>query len=129
MTGTNSTLAAVITMAALMTGCASGGQEQGIDAPVQSERVTLTVENQNWQDATIYIVGNGPRIRLGTVATNDSDRFEVPPTLRSQGTIQLAVHLIGSSATEITEPIMVNGGSDIRWTIQNHLALSSYRVR
>lgn len=128
MRGSTSTMATALTVAALMTGCASSGQDQGSENQ-GPDRVTLTVDNQNWQDATVYLVGNGPRVRLGTVSTNGSDRFILPRNLSAHGTIRLAVDLIGSSSSTITDPIMVDSGSDVRWTIQNHLALSSYQVR
>lgn len=123
---TTSALATLMVVAALFSSCASSDYVRDADAP---DRVTITVENQNWQDANIYLIGSGPRVRLGTVGTNAREVFVVPRSVLAQGSVRLAVDLIGSRAAQVTDPILIFPGADVHWTLQNHLALSSYHVR
>lgn len=107
--------------------CATGGGLSAGDREARS--VVVLVENNNWQDATVYVVGPGPRARLGTVTSMTSKRFRVPLALQSPEGLQLQANLIGSSARNLTNRILVNPGHQVRWTLENQLALSSYSVR
>lgn len=123
-------LATALAAAALATGCAAGGQNAEIDGDAaSSQRVTVTVENNNWQDATVYLAGAGPLIRLGTVNSMNRERFTVPASVNMSGTVRLVADLIGSTTRRATDPIMVNPGGEVSWVLENHLPLSSYRVR
>lgn len=109
-------------------GCASltGGRSAAASA---GDGVSVVVTNDNWQDATIYAVGVGPSVRLGTVTSMKTERFRVPPGAMGPGTVQLRAELLGSSAARTTDPIMIQPGEAVYWTIQNYLPLSSYAVR
>jgi hypothetical protein len=105
--------------------CASGGAVAGERG---DRTVMVRVENNNWQDANIYVVGSGPRIRLGTVTSMTSERFPLPRTARTSAGVRLQADLIGSNARKVTSRILVNPGDEVRWVLENQLALSSYSV-
>lgn len=108
-------------------GCASSGASAEGEA---SERnVMVLVENNHWQDATVYVMGAGPRARLGTVTSMTSKWFRVPPTLQDPAGLRLRAELIGSTGGQGTGRILVKAGEEVRWTLENQLGLSSYAVR
>ncbi len=113
-----------------MGGCASLTSGKDEPAPATSANgVAVVVENDNWQDANIFAVGAGPRVRLGTVSSMDTERFTVPPGAMRPGSVQLRAELIGSNAARTTDEILVHPGDAVYWTLQNYLPLSSYAVR
>ena len=67
----------VILLVALTTGaCASARSVLPGWEPEQAEPITLTVENQNYSDATIYAWWGGNRIRLGLATGSTTQTFE-----------------------------------------------------
>lgn len=121
------TLVALATVALVGVGCASAGG--AVEGDPSGESVTVLVENHNWQDATVYVTGYGPRARLGTVTSMTSKRFVVPRALQGTDGLRLEADLIGSSTRRGTGRILVSPGDEVRWTLENQLALSSYAVR
>ena len=119
-------LAAAVVAAVIGAGCASGDGLRPADR--QARTVTVLVDNNNWQDANIYVVGMGPRVRLGTVTSMTTKRFAVPRAAQRPDGLQLEADLIGSNVRKLTNRIVVNPGEEVRWTLENHLALSSYSV-
>ena len=94
-----------------------------------SRAITVSVENHNWQDVTVFVLRPGQRIRLGTVRSMADRRFDLPPSFRSAEVISLVAEVIGSSERRGTGRIMVRDHSEVLWTLENRLALSSYVVR
>lgn len=119
-------VAGAVVLVAGAVGCASAGAES--DADGRGRSVTVLVTNHNWQDATVYVIGAGPRVRLGTVTSMNSQRFVVPPSVRRVTGFRLEADLIGSSVRKTTSDIIVNPGEEVRWNLENQLALSSYSV-
>jgi hypothetical protein len=121
----NSTMAVALA-AAITMGCGSMVDE-GTAEPGQENSV-LRVSNNNWADATIYVVNGSTRMRLGSVATFESRRFRLPAGVNSRGEVQLLVDLLGSRKSYTTPVIQVTPGDMIQFEVQNHLPLSSYMV-
>ena len=111
---------AVLALALVATGCASGGREigdggdAGYGERAEPQEAQLTAENQNFSDATIYAVWDaGNRQRLGMVTGLTSQTFE----LDLKGSeLRLQVDFIAGG--EFTsERIFVNPGDHVHITI------------
>ncbi|MBX6364276.1 MAG: hypothetical protein IRZ00_10450 [Gemmatimonadetes bacterium] len=89
----------------------------------------MRVANHNWLDVDVYAVREGTKYRLGTVTSMTAQVFRLPSGLATpSGDFQLLVDPIGSNEVFVTEPLLVAPGQLVDWSIENHLALSSYRV-
>jgi hypothetical protein len=114
----------------LLTGaCASASGAGGELAETTRPTTTVEVVNHNWQDITVYAVRPGSRVRLGTVTSLTKETFSLPRSVvATNGTVQLLAAPVGSTQTYRSDPILVNPGDRVEWTLQNQLPLSSYRV-
>lgn len=122
--------AAAMAAITLTGACASAGGAP-LEEPSASDEpaVSLIVENQNWQDAKIYLAGPGTRVRLGTVSSMATGRMQIPEYAWQTGAFQLEVELIGSQANQVTHQILATSGDQVLWSLRNSLALSSVSVR
>ncbi|HET9986625.1 MAG TPA: hypothetical protein VFQ38_23815 [Longimicrobiales bacterium] len=110
-------------------GAAGAGVAEDALAASQAGVVRVRVENHNWLDVNVYAVHNGTRYRLGTVTSMTGHTFQLPISMLAQtGEFRLLVDPIGSSEVFLTEPLLVSPGQQIDWSVENHLALSSYRI-
>ena len=107
--GCTPNVVAVLLFAAGLGGCAS--QKAGSEVEPRSEPdVTIEVENQNFNDARIYLVLYGQRTRLGEVSGNSTRTFSfaLPPD-----DVRIEVDFIGGSGGFITEPMPVTRGDEL----------------
>jgi hypothetical protein len=89
----------------------------------------ILVANHNWMDMTVYALRDQNRVRLGTVTSGTAARFRLPRGLDlGAGMLRLQADPVGSTETFTSEPISVDVGSVVNWTIENHIALSSYYI-
>lgn len=114
-------------------GCAGGMTQQSPeDALAQAadpDAVTVHVDNHNWQDVDVYALHDGMRYRLGMVTSMSGQNFRVPLGVLTQtGDFRLLVDPIGSNQSYVTDPLLVSPGQQIKWSVENHLSLSSYRI-
>lgn len=119
---------AVLAAATLLTGCSSaryasyGGA--GGDRPIEVE-----VTNNNWMDMTVYAMRGSARFRLGTVTTGETRRFDLPRVMNvNAGEMRLMADPVGSQREYQSQPVIVEPGTRVRWSLENHLALSSFSV-
>ncbi|MSR35733.1 MAG: hypothetical protein EXR95_03670 [Gemmatimonadetes bacterium] len=104
----------LIAAALAATGCASGGKPNVYRQAGQGQYIQVTVENQNFKDATVYAVwGAGNRDRLGLVTGNTTQTFTVP---WKQGDMRVQVDFIAGDDT-VTESMGVNRGDHLQVTI------------
>jgi hypothetical protein len=89
---------------------ATGGPFEG---PAWSEGVLLTVENNDFRDATIDVYWNGMRTRAGIVTGKTTETFEL--RWRSEWA-RIGVDFLGSGGFE-TEPVPVEPGDHLNFTI------------
>jgi hypothetical protein len=93
------------------------------------EQSELVVENNNWQDMALYVVRTGTRWRIGSVPALSKARFRLSgAVIGGTGEIQLMADPIGSNHRFITDPIVVQPGQEVRFRLENNLAVSSYSV-
>ena len=109
-------------------GCASKAAT-GEAGDTLRERTTLTVENNNWQDMTVYLVRDGVRARLGSVPALGRSNFTLPEALiGGSGEVRLMADPLGSSSRFTTQPINLMRGQQVRFRLENNVQLSSYLV-
>ena len=96
-------------------GCASSGSDtpspfvQGDEA-----RIDLTVDNQDYRDATVYANWNGVRQRVGMVIGKTEQTFNI---LWEDFQVKLEVDFVGGGGFEAREPMAVWPGDHIDFII------------
>ena len=125
---TRGTLAA-LAAATLLTACGTARYEAP-PSNAYDRSVQVEVTNNNWMDMTVYAMRGSMRVRLGTVTTGSVERFDLPRSVNVQsGELRLVADPIGSQREYSSHPIVVEPGARITWSLENHLALSSFSVR
>jgi len=110
-------------------GCASAAKKSGGEAAHINDSATMVVENNNWQDMTVYLVRNGIRQRLGSVPSMGRANFRLGPGLiGGSGEIRLLADPLGSNVKFLSEPILIFAGRQVRFKVENNLSVSSYMV-
>ncbi|HYH78266.1 MAG TPA: hypothetical protein VEX86_00665 [Longimicrobium sp.] len=144
------TLAIATTAALTLTACASGGgtavnaslanapmangtQLVSADNRVASRSApssaTVRVNNYNWMDVNVYAVQGGTRVRLGSVTSMSNGTFQLPSRfLMQSSSVRLMVDPVGSTEGYMTDGILVQGGQQISFNVQNSLRFSSVSV-
>jgi hypothetical protein len=80
--------------------------------------VAVSVDNQNFLDADVFIVRGGQRIRLGMVPGLSSRVLMVRPELIGYGQdVRFEVHQIGGRGDPLTETISVRPSDVVHLTI------------
>jgi len=91
----------------------SGGSDPGSVTPVPMQDLTITVTNQDFYDATVYVLTGSNRLRLGIVPSNGQATFRFrwgDPRVRFQIALQ-------SAGSYLTEYISVSAGDALQYTI------------
>jgi len=103
-------------------------RQQNSSEPAAGSRVLVEVESHNWSDITVYLMAGGLPQRLGMVSALSSATFDFSSQrLNTSGGVRLrALPVAGKPFT--TETILVYPGQVITWTLENHLAASSFSV-
>jgi hypothetical protein len=114
----------------LLAGCAGHGVSGGPDqAPSRDVPVSVEVENHNWSDMVIYLDRGSLSQRLGTVGTLHTATFTFPfLQLGTTGTARLRADPIGNLSSFSSEPINIQPGQSIKWTIESDLDRSFLAV-
>jgi hypothetical protein len=92
----------------LAAGCATAGQgaESGTPAPKAEPR--LHVQNNNWDDVTVYALSDGWSTRLGNVMAGDSAVFALPNSVLRAANAHFLVLPLASNMTYISPTILWN---------------------
>ena len=81
-------------------------------------RTTITVENQDFYDMTVYAVVNGQRDRLGIAPGNHTTELTIPSyLLNGVAQLRFVCDPIGGGRTPVTEEITVNPGDQLMMII------------
>jgi len=98
--------------------------------PDEPDTITIRISNNNSLDMTVYAVNQSMRVRLGTVTTASTQRFEVSlHQVSPTGELQLLADPVGSRRTTRSELIHVFAGQVVEWTLQADLRQSSLVIR
>ena len=124
------TLSAVVVVA--VTGCAQ--QATSFETGIHREQTALRIRNDNWLDVRVYLVSEsgGAVVRVGTVSAASSSvirlRGRALQEIRNRGSVRFLLRPIGSRATYTTLAIIVHPGDQMRLSVANQLALSTFFV-
>lgn len=102
------TLALAIASVGCKTGSASHKTDDG---PV---RTTIDVQNQDFNDMTVYVMVNGARTRLGIAPGNRTTVLTIPDyLLRGSTYLRFVADPIGGNRTPVTEEVDVTPGDQL----------------
>jgi hypothetical protein len=118
-----------VAIALISAGCGGRHAPDTASAPDRDAPVALTISNNNWLDATIYVEHDGEVSRIGTVTAASHAAFYLASwMLGSSRTVRLVAHPIGSAQAIGTELLHIEPGQFIEWRLENELAMSSVGV-
>lgn len=91
---------------------------------------TLRVTNANWSEVRVYLVRAGVQLRLGSVTSNGSAVFEIPPDYLGQsGSVTLVATPVASRASYSTALTGISPGDELELFVENLLQFSHLVVR
>ena len=98
-------------------------------APDPNTPVAVEIENHYQGDVTIYLVRGGLRQRLGMVTALGTAEFTFPWRWLSQsGSSRLLASPIAGARSYLSEPLLMQPGQWIKWTLEADLGRSSMAV-
>ena len=104
----------------------------GDEAPAQADpdtTVLVQVESHYHGDVIIYLVVGTQRRRLGSVTALSTAEFTFPwRRIQSSGTSRLLAHPIAGARAYVSDPLLVQPGQSITWTLESDLDRSSLAV-
>jgi hypothetical protein len=113
----------VLTLAA----CRHGGEDT-LPAADPDATVLVQVENHYRGDVVIYLVVGTQRVRLGSVTALGSGEFTFPwRRLQGSGVTRLLAHPLAARSFA-SDPLMVQPGQSITWTLESNLERSTITV-
>jgi hypothetical protein len=106
---------ALLALALLCAACGHAGKS---GPPEPEPRTTVKVDNHNFLDMNVFVLGAGQRIRLGTVTGLSSQVFTIPAYLvRSAPQLEFELHPIGGRGNSRSETISVRPGDEVELTV------------
>jgi hypothetical protein len=98
-------------------------------APDPNLPVPVQIENHFMGDVTIYLVRGSLRQRLGMVTALGSAEYTFPWRWLSQsGSSRLLAYPIAGARAQLSEPLILQPGQWIKWTLEADLDRSSMAV-
>ena len=98
-------------------------------APDPNTPVPVQIENHFMGDVTIYLVRGSLRQRLGMVTALSSAEYSFPWRWLSQsGTSRLMAYPVAGARAQLSEPLILQAGQWIKWTLEANLDRSSMAV-
>lgn len=119
-------------LALTVAACGLFGRQPGTDGADRSERTAVTVKARNlaWENIHVYAISGASWQSLGVLSSQEETTWELSSSLvGNRREIRLAADPVGSTDAFISDPILIEPGDRVEWTIQNNLALSSVFVR
>jgi hypothetical protein len=116
---------------ALTVGCSRAtGAENEREMVYRAETALLIkVVNNSQLDATIYLVHDGARERLGAVTAASSASFTVQARTLATGEFRLVADPLGVRRTTSTEGLSASQGTTFIWTLEANLSRGSVLVQ
>ena len=114
-------LFATLAFALLATGCGGGGATSTPEPAFEgdlSQVLTITIRNQQLNDARVFLLIDSQRTRLGTVMGNRQETFHVPMTHISRVHMEFDLTL-GEHC--VTTDVSLGPGDDVDVTIPSNL--------
>ena len=122
---------AIVALGLVAAGCSRAAQAEGERETIyRAERVlTVRVVNHSQLDATIYLVHDGARDRLGAVTAAGSATFPVQARILGSGEFRLLADPLGGRRTTSTESLNVAQGSVFTWTLETDFSRGAVLVQ
>lgn len=125
--------ALLVATVALVASC-SAFQRGPEDGPpprtYDSHPVTVRVQNYAWATMHVYAVVGTRWESLGQLGSQVTETYEISPgLLGTSQEIRLAADPVGRVEAYFSDPIFLQPGDEVEWTLQNNLALSSVIIR
>jgi hypothetical protein len=117
-----------ITLGLLLAGLALACRPKGEPtvAPYPDTPVLVEVQSHFQGDVVIYLLRGGQRERLGMVTGLGSAAFTFPyRRLGSSGSSRLLAYPIAGSASYASDPLYIQPGQSLKWTLEADLSRSS----
>jgi hypothetical protein len=97
--------------------------------PDPNTSVPVEIENHYMGDVTIYLVRGSMRQRLGMVTALGTAEYSFPWRWLSQsGSSRLMAYPMAGARAHLSEPLILQPGQWIKWTLQADLDRSSMAV-
>jgi hypothetical protein len=98
-------------------------------APDPNTPVLVEVENHYHGDVVIYLLRGSQRERLGLVTALGNSAFTFPyGRIGSSGSTRLVAYPIAGSAAYPSDPLYIQAGQSVKWTLEGDLNRSNLVV-
>ena len=122
------TLGLIVVVLLMVAGCRKRDAESA-PAPDPNTPVAVEIENHFMGDVTIYLVRGSLRQRLGMVTALGTAQYTFPWRWLSQsGSSRLMAYPMAGARSHLSEPLILQPGQWIKWTLQADLDRSSMAV-
>ena len=117
-------------LVAALAGCHSKGEAApSAPAPDPNTPVPVEVENHYYGDVVIYLARGSARQRIGLVTALSTAKFSFPwRWLATSGSSRLLAYPIAGARAHASEPLLIQPGQWISWTLESDLSRSSLAV-
>lgn len=111
--------------------CATAGGRPASEGPAsEPEPAVVEVTNLNWQTMHVYVLAAGQRWSLGMVTSQSTRDFELPDGVFAAGRdVVFLADPIGSVLAYHSDPVLLEPGDRVQWTLHNRLSHSGILVR
>jgi hypothetical protein len=122
------TLALALSLAG---GCSRGTAQRSEQETIYQAESSLTIRvlNNSRLDATIYLIHDGARERMGTVTATSSGSFPLRARTFATGDFALVAEPVGSRRAVNSERLNTGQGSVFTWTLDTDLRRGSILVQ
>jgi hypothetical protein len=119
---------AVLLLLTALGACRSKGSDASVQ-PDPNATVAVEVESHFQGDIIIYLVQGGQRERLGTVTALSRAQFSFPyRRLQMSSTTRLMAYPLAGAQAYLSDPLLVQPGQYVSWTLESDLDRSSLAV-
>lgn len=119
-----------LSLGAAAGGCHSKGDGSAVEPKAdRNTPVVLEVESHYQGDLVIYLLQGNQRDRLGMVTALSKAEYTFPYSrLSVSGTTRLLAYPIAGRRAYASEPLLVQPGQSVSWTLESDLDRSSLTV-
>lgn len=117
---------AMVLLVLPMLACSRGLRNPGAD----DGPVTITVDNRNYLDVTVYALIGSSRVRVGQVTGSSSSSFDVSlRRISASGDVRFNIDPIGSNRTWTSDMIHLYAGQEVELIVESDVRRSTYSIR
>jgi hypothetical protein len=118
------TVLLVLLVALAAAGCRHKGESDV--APDPNSPLLVEIESHFQGDVVIYLLRGSQRERLGLVTALSSEEFTFPyRRIGTSGSSRLLAYPIAGTTTYASDPLYIQPGQSVKWTLEGDLSRSS----